>query len=134
MSFDHMNLVVVIIAFAIAFFILWRRAFVTDRRSVIMIGNREENTGRRAETMEIRNGDLICPDCGFAEMLGGPSGGVAQNCACNHCLSEFNIIGGNPPIILDRMGKLSIARAQVYGISPEEWKERQGENPTNAVS
>lgn len=81
----------------------------------------------KADTMKIVNGQIICPDCeGVHSLLAGPSGVAAQNCACGNCLSEFNIIPGYPPIIVERMGKLSVARAQIYGISPEEWKEKQG--------
>lgn len=88
--------------------------------------NMETGKVSKPDLMAIRNGELECPDCKHVgSMLAGPRGGAAQNCACGNCLSEFNIIPDHPPVIVERRGKLSVARAQIYGISPEEWKEKQ---------
>lgn len=32
-----------------------------------------------------------CPDCGGAEFVPGPRGGLAQNMKCSGCGSEYNI-------------------------------------------
>lgn len=58
-----------------------------------------------------------CPDCGSHEMIGGPRGGAAQNFACGACLSEFNLLVFAGHIgMIDRMGKLTPQRAELYGI------------------
>ncbi len=52
-----------------------------------------------------------CPNCG-GMLVGGPSGGAAQNIACSQCWSEFNVM----PFGFYRMGVLAKQRANnVYG-------------------
>lgn len=68
--------------------------------------------------------DGTCPDCGKKELLGGPSGGMSQNIGCNSCLMEFNVHHPFGGILgVDRTGKMSEARAQVFGIQPDEYRE-----------
>lgn len=66
-----------------------------------------------------------CPDCGSTKLLAGPRGGAAQNAACGQCYSEFNfMVYGGAFSLIDRMGKLSPERAELYGIDGEEVRER----------
>lgn len=63
-----------------------------------------------------------CPNCHSATLLGGPSGGMCQNTACDTCHEEFNIMYGlgTGPFKVDRSGPLSVDRARLFGITPEE--------------
>lgn len=65
-----------------------------------------------------------CPDCGESDLLSGPSGGMSLNVGCNNCLMEFNVhhhFGG--VLGVDRTGKMSEGRAQVFGIQADEYRE-----------
>jgi hypothetical protein len=45
-----------------------------------------------------------CPDCGGAEFVHGPRGGLAQNMKCGGCGSEYNIARyEGRPITVDRI-------------------------------
>lgn len=64
-----------------------------------------------------------CPDCGESDLLSGPSGGMSLNVGCNNCLMEFNVhhhFGG--VLGVDRTGKMSEGRAQVFGIQADEYQ------------
>lgn len=62
----------------------------------------------------------ICPDCGSnGTLCTGPSGGMSQNIACDHCHMEFNVHSsfGNGLLGVDRTGKLTPGRARsAFGI------------------
>lgn len=76
----------------------------------------------------------LCPDCGRAELLGGPSGGMSQNIGCNHCLMEFNVHHHFGGILgVDRTGKMSESRAGTFGISPEEYREIVKDDPRDKL-
>lgn len=65
-----------------------------------------------------------CPDCGARELLGGPSGGMSQNVACNGCLMEFNVHHSFSGLLgVDRSGEMTESRARTFGIQPDEYKE-----------
>lgn len=68
-----------------------------------------------------------CPDCHNQSLLSGPSGGMSMNVGCNSCLMEFNVHQGfgTGAFAVDRTGKMSVGRAQVFGIEPEEYASIQ---------
>lgn len=75
-----------------------------------------------------------CPDCGEKNLLGGPSGGMSQNVACNNCLMEFNVHHSFGGLLgVDRTGKLSETRAGLFGISPEEYREIVKNDPRDKL-
>jgi ribosomal protein S27AE len=66
-----------------------------------------------------------CPDCGSSVLIGGPRGGAAQNIACGECFSEFNVVNFDGKLgLIDRMGKLSPKRAELYGLTGETIREK----------
>lgn len=98
-----------------------------ERDPAIRIKDRQTRSdpGRqeRRDCEAIRKG--VCPDCGSAELLGGPSGGMSQNVLCNHCLSEFNVHSGfgTGAFRVDRNGRAGQARAAIFGIDANEFRE-----------
>lgn len=51
-----------------------------------------------------RGGILRCPDCGDGALLEGPSGGMALNCCCIQCGSEFNLsFWGDQAVFCERI-------------------------------
>lgn len=86
-----------------------------------------EDKGRDRDCLAVEQG--YCPDCRKkGTLLSGPSGGMAQNIACNSCLMEFNVgFGfGTGVFMVDRSGKLTGSRARVFGIEPEEYAAIRG--------
>jgi len=55
-----------------------------------------------------------CPDCGGAEFIPGPKGGLAQNVLCAGCHSEYNFAF---PIAVHRIGKPRAGRTNLYGVT-----------------
>jgi len=64
-----------------------------------------------------------CPDCSSDKLLAGPSGGMSQNAACNNCLMEYNVhfVPGHDVFKVDRIGKMEMGRARIFGIQAEEY-------------
>lgn len=72
-----------------------------------------------------------CPECGCeGTLLNGPSGGMSINVGCDACLMEFNVHAGfgTGAFAVDRTGKMSQARARVFGIDAAEYDR----NPNKA--
>lgn len=95
--------------------LMWRSHRQNKRRPALA-----KTPSEQADKANIRAG--ICPDCGQKKLLEGPGGGMSLNIACDNCLSEFNVgFGFHGEIFLfERMGKLTYARARLYGIGPEQ--------------
>lgn len=88
-----------------------------------MLGNKANGTGKPLDYLPSKGGEYCCPDCGKGPILAGPSGGLAQNIACDSCLAEFNIgLFDSPPVVIERRGRMTVQRAAIYGISPEEYE------------
>lgn len=92
-----------------------------------VLGNKDAGTvEKRLEACPTDGNHLLCPDCHQSSLLAGPSGGMSQNVACESCYSEFNFaMLDHPPLVMERMGKLCMARAQIYGIGPTEFAARE---------
>lgn len=130
------GLTVIVVAVAVGVLVgvaLWANQSSRDPHSHIqpemrpgpktwMLGNKADGTGERLEPLKTRGGTPLCPNCGEASLLSGPSGGMSMNVACESCLHAFNIaMIDSPPLVMERQGLMSKGRAAVFGITAEEY-------------
>ncbi len=58
------------------------------------------------ERQFLSSAPTTCPDCQQGKLLGGPCGGMSQNCMCEFCESEFNLTFlGNQCIFAERISE-----------------------------
>ena len=115
-----MDSIFIILATAAALVLIVSYAASPARRKAAE--QRKEKTAINKDIVAINN--ATCPDCRVkGQLLSGPSGGMSQNVGCNNCLMGFNVgFGfGTGAFMVDRTGKMDMARASVFGISPEEY-------------
>ena len=80
---------------------------------------------KRVETPTQMIAEGKCPSCrSEGSLLAGPSGAFSQNTACQSCMMEFNVHHslGNGPLLVECAGRVSMERAQVFGITPAEFE------------